>query len=101
MKAEQHITRGRRDQHVPDRPLANVPNLNWPNTSPGAATSEAFWGVGGLKSDLANDIVQNSTISTSGPAAINTAAGVALHAAVGCLSSVAGGAGRCPAASGN
>ena len=55
----------------------------------GAVTAEAFWGVGGLKVDIANSIQ-----GVSGAGAINVAAGVALHAAVGCESSAAGG-GRC------
>jgi RHS repeat-associated protein len=55
----------------------------------GAATAEAFWGVGGLKGDIAGSLQGVSDAGT-----INVAAGVALHAAVGCASSAAGG-GRC------
>jgi RHS repeat-associated protein len=51
----------------------------------GAATAEAFWGVGGVKVDIAN--ATTNQLARFG-------AGVALHAAVGCVSSAAGG-GQC------
>ena len=59
----------------------------------GAAIAEAFWGVGGLKADLGIE-AYNATGSSAASGAIVGAAGIGLHAAVGCASSAAGG-GQC------